>query len=390
MKLHRSIVLMLSLVGLAGLSACESDVLQPDLEPQLAKEGRGKPDKGDKGGTPANLEEYWVYSEGGVDYVHMAVSGDVDRIAKGVIYDYFFNGLWDDDPPVDQHYEYYVRGAPTPPAEVVGDVIHTDLPFLGERWVSDDITYKFVDSPVTNVDGLGADPFAFRVGAYKGDTKRGGWTPFGVIYGGITLGAEESNLTGAGHILPHATARSYATWKGEAPVGDVWVESITLTSEPRCTVRQVSEGRGKNRTTHTATFVSADVEVVFGKSASVEALPDLWWEGHFYDVDTGVLSSRASLSGLRDTFTFSTSREMPEGWTGGNVSFVVDYVFPTQGVESDEVYYESRYAYNPALNNTTWTVAGPLGATWANGANNAVNHNLYPIAGGVSVSVTCN
>ena len=84
------------------------------------------------------------------------------------------------------------------------------------------------DYPTTDVDGMSADPFSFGVAAFKSGSRVARWKPLGVVFNGETMSAVEEDLLGAGHLLEHATARSYATWKGETAAGDLWVEAVTL------------------------------------------------------------------------------------------------------------------------------------------------------------------
>ena len=404
---RRAVGLWTCVCAVAWMAGCSVDtVMEPNVEAQFAKGGvKGKPG-GDEGGggTLPVLEEYWVYSELDgdvlVDYVHMVVKGgDADFIGKSVVYDHFFNGWKDDDPPVDQHYEFYFGGAPTPPAVSLGpehpDLIHTDLPFHGERRVVDGVAYPYPNYYTTDVDGFGADPFAFKVAALKDGSVLAQWVPLGVIMNEVTMGPIAVDLKGAGHDMEHALVRSYATWLGDPPTGEIWVEALKLESNVRCST---GGGKGKKATSGGSAVVTGTIDVTFGRFPPVDVVPEnpeweyVWWEGHFYDVNTGALSARA-VPASQDGGRWSFSLEMPSEWTGGEIAFVVDYLYPsaspsdTDPVRNSEIF--ANYAYNPDKNGVP-TTAGHLGGLWSNSnLSTTVGDERHPLALSPSFPVVC-
>ena len=350
--------------------------------------------------------EYWVYSELDgdnvlVDYVHMVVKGgDADRIGKNVVYDHFFNG-WRD--LVDQHYEYYFVGAPTQDAEdLAPDLIHTDLPFKGERGAFEGVAaYPYPKYYTAVVEGTDRNPFTFVVYAYKEDGSRlATWWPRGVISGGEPRGPGpvEEDLLGAGHVTKHASVRSYANWGGEPPIGDIWVQALVLESDVSCSTGG-SKGKGKKQTSGGNAVITGTVSVTFSRDPLEPSLPpNYWWEGHFYDVDTGALSAKVAPTQSGGTWSFSL--EMPDLWTGGVIAFVVDYLYPSGSpiVETDPDYLGnevlSYYAYNPDLNRVdTWvhTLDPPAVEVWSNSyPSTMVGDERYPLAQSPSFPVVCN
>lgn len=422
---RRAVGLWTCVCAVVWMAGCSVDtVMEPNVEAQFAKGGngggKGKTGDGDvDSGTPPVLREFWVYSERdtesgkNVDWVHMVVEGgDADFIGNTVVYDHFFNGYRD---LVDQHYEYYSpQGAPTPTPEVLEEeapihTIHTDLLFEGNRATVDSKGVypfpKYYTAVVEVEDGIFRNPFTFVVYAYEEGTRLATWWPRGVIYEGQTggPGPVEDDLQGAGHLTKHASVRSYATWGGETLqgetllAGDIWVEKLLLESNVSCSTGG-SKGKGKKQTSGGNAVITGTIAVTFGRLPLLDddAL-GYWWEGHFYDVGTGALS--ASRVGTTDgTWTFSL--EMPDGWTGTEIAFVVDYLYPIgslRDLETSDSWAYTFYAYNPDLNrvdtwvhNTLYPLAGER-ERWSNSKpSTEAGDKRYPLAQSQTRPVTCN
>lgn len=389
----RAVILALACtVFLLFSTACGNDlVTEPEVVPQLAKGGNGKGKDNDPGdGGEATLEEFWVYTVDGVDYVHMVASGGVDAVKKSVAYDHFFNGGWDGSGSLDQHYEFFFSGAPTPQSPLGDGVAHADYPFHGDRTVEG---YPYPDYPATSVNGSGADPFAFSVGAYNGTDKRGSWRPIGVVHGSETFtpewaGPEGTGVVGTGHTETHLNVRSYATFQGATPAGALWVEDLQFESA-RCSTRTVKEGHGKNATRTSVTTVTGDISVTFGRDPALDVVPSnpeweyVWWEGHFVDPVTGVMSERVRPPS-DDGGAWTLVGDMPDGWSGGSLEFVVDYLYPSASPGVDGENYNggtfADYVYDPSRNNVG-TTAGLSGENWTSGtASTQVGDQRFPVA----------
>jgi hypothetical protein len=253
------------------------------------------------------------------------------------------------------------------------------------------------DYPTTDVDGMSADPFSFGVAAFKSGSRVARWKPLGVVFNGETMSAVEEDLLGAGHLLEHATARSYATWKGETAAGDLWVEAVTLASNVRCSLRTVWVGKGKNATSSFVTEVSGSIDVALGRDPMIPADPEnpeweyVWWEGHFYDVNSGALSERFTYNNGSGSQTLSLT--MPADWSGGFVAFVVDYMVPSASVAPSAGSNHNaiaNYVYNPELNGVP-TTAGHAGGAWSNlQPSTSVGDGRYPLARSAAFDVSCN
>ncbi|MDP2957358.1 MAG: hypothetical protein Q8N53_13115 [Longimicrobiales bacterium] len=362
-------VAMVVAASLAGCAA-DTELTGPDVAPQFAKPGGGA-------GTAATLEQYWVYTDAqGVDQVHMVVA-NATRITKGVVHDFFFNALQDDNSPYDQHYEWHDIGGKTPAPDDLGNGrVHVDLPFRGGRGVNDTtgVEYLFTDFLSTSVGGSGKDPFVFDVYAYRGDQRVGTWHPTGVIIAGQTQGAEgvASPVVWAGHGSPlQDQVRSYATFKGATASGQAWITTLQLAGV-QCRAGTIRKGK---TTSTTNVVVSGDVTIAFAGTAG--SRPPLWWEGHFRDPATGALSARIAQQDYPNG-TYALSAAMPAGWTGSSVEFVIDFV-RTTGRDGSEF---MDYTYDPGANMVPTTAGVGVGAgDWSNAAASSVlRDNRFPVA----------
>lgn len=270
------------------------------LDPEFAKGGnKGKP--GDGGGD-AVLQEYWVIpgaSTFDLDQIHVVWSGNGSSVNPSVVWDHFFNGIRDDNAPVDQHYEFSYGGPPdTPGALLPNGMMHVDIPWDGRRLNEGGAFYR--DYLATEVPEEG-DPFAFVINFLNGGTRVGRTIPFGVVINGVNeFGTVLPEERVVGLVHESASVRSYATFKGAAAAGVMFIDALSLDgSSLACTLKTVTTGRGKNKTRTTQAVVSGNISVQFGRDPTItlENGEYVWAEGHFRDVATGALSTRdASLA----------------------------------------------------------------------------------------------
>jgi len=346
MALHRCSVL--ALVAFALLACSQNDLTTPDdapddLAPLFAKKVKIK--------EPV-IREFWVVpgaSESAPDIIHVVVSDNVYRVNPSVVYDYFHNGIVDDDRPYDQHYEWYMTG---PPSKVVTDLengwVHVDIEWDG-RVHNDNETLYWPDHVSIEIPGEG-DPYGIVLSFYdeQGNTLDRA-RPRGVVVNGIETKEAEVDLSvyddddlmmGPAH--NSSKVRSYATFKGEKATGFVSLSKLTMTGLV-CEAEKVVTGKGKDRVVGSQYRLTAQVTVAIKGAEN-----HLTWEGHFHSIDTGLLSSR--MRGGGDVTDATASAVMPADWNGeGDVDFVVDFLF------SSELTWD--YVYNP-WDNVPPTTAG--------------------------------
>lgn len=365
--------------------------------PDFAKGGnKGKP--GGEESAPV-VQEFWVIpgaSTSDPDEIHVVWSENGSSVNPTVVWDHFFNGIRDDDPPVDQHFEFGYGGPPNTLGVLLdgtNGMMHVDIPWDGRRLSQSGAFYP--DYLATEVPEEG-DPFAFALYFFNGSTRVGRTIPFGVVIGGVNeFGTVDAEATVEGLVHRSASVRSYATFKGAPAAGVMFVDELLLDGVSlSCRVKTVSTGRGKNRTSTRLAIVSGDVTVQFGRAPAITLQNGeyVWAEGHFLDVNTGDVSKRASSFG---SGSYSFSRAMPEGWTGGTVEFIVDYMVPSTSPNPDAndpnhpIF--SNYVYDPSRNNVSvTTTAGPMGDAWSNATPSAtVNDGRFPVAHSAGFQVSC-
>lgn len=365
--------LVFALLGL--IAACGPDAAEMPLEPQFAKGGvKGPPDKDDGSDDDQDdgaaedpaLVEYWVMPDveaDGTDVIHLVFDAEVERAGAGIVQDYFHNGMRDDNH--SDHYEYYQHGPQPGLPELVGDGwYHLDLVWNGERRFGDNDYGPFPDFPTTDLDGTGADPFAFSLEwAMDADIYR--VQPQGVVADGQELGAEASGLSSVTGLHDDWTdaVTSYAKHDGDAPAGTIAVAELAF-DNVQCRVETIRTGRGRNKTTETVTEVSADASVTLAGAPG--PVPNVWLEWHL-QVGDGVLGDRSSIS--RDfsddpTYDFSVTTQLNGDYAGEDLRVIVDYVFAPG---------DSDHVYDPAANDVTtlgsdgnaYTPAAAVGDPWA-------------------------
>jgi hypothetical protein len=388
------------LVALLAVACHDATDLAGPSEPQFKK--GGKPSAPDP-----KLEEFWVYSiTGGCDQmIHIVVSGAFLRIGKNIIHDHFFNGVRDDDPPVETHFEYGFSGPITPPTEFNSDgtVGHADVCFDGVRSVDMDadgnrtLESRFVDYPATSVGGTGADPFAISPGVVTRQTKSITsvriFRPRGVVVDGDALARDETEVTSSWHGAVFEDVSSYAVYQGEAARGDLFYDGLSI-GDVSCSVGTSQIGRGKNKTTVTTTTISANVTVDYG--ADAEFNQHFWGEGHFRlvtDDTDGLISGRIMTPQTGGTFSAST--DFDGDWSGQTVEveFIADFLQATSGIEEWPGHYSEIYdfVYNPGRNSVSvLTTAGIGGDVWSVGnVSTTLDDGLFPVVYSGSVTVEC-
>ncbi len=352
--------------------------------PQFAKGGgKGKP------GAEPTLQEYWVIpSPEFGNLIHVAGDGSVDAVNPGVVFDHFFNGIRDDDPPSDAHYEYFYAGPPATVVEQFADgTWHVDIPWNGDRGQNAGL---YRNSPVTDVHGSGADPFAFRLRFDLDGDRVGVEYPQGVTVGGV---AGEPSATVVSEIFPeHGTqvVRSYATFLGATSQGTASIAALTMTS-PQCTLETTTTGKGKpsERVTVTVRAITATVGINLALAGPVEIPPDnvssiVWIEFHYRDATTGAITSRQTVTLAGESTSMTVYGDLPAG-ESFPLEFVIDYVYPI----GDWL----NYVYDPGQNNVA-TTAGFGIVPWSGPQTSPMPQTtprtgLFPVATTGTAAVTC-
>lgn len=404
MKRISAYSLLIALLAVACHDA--TDIAGPS-EPQFAKGGKTT-------GAEPKLEEFWVYSEGEdpedcKQKIHIVVSGTFIRIGKNINHDHFFNGVRDDDPPVETHFEFGFGGpiTPTPPDFATypdgTNVGHADVCFDGVRSVDTDdmgneLISHFRDYPATSVGGSGADPFAISPGVVTRQTKNSTsfrvFRPRGVVVGGETLTRDEPTVTSSWDGVAYQNVTSYAVHQGNPARGDLFFEYLSI-ADVSCSIGTSQVGRGKNKTTVTTTTISANVTVDYG--ADLPFNQNFWGEGHLRlvteDTPEGLISGRIRTP--QTDGTFSASMEFEGDWSGQEVivEFIADFLHATSGDHDIWDYHYSElydFVYNPGRN---WmrTTAGIGGPEWDKlfNVSKYLDDGLFPVAYSGSLGIVC-
>lgn len=372
MKQHprRCLHLVPVLLGL-GLASCQSPLTSPADIAQLAKGGgKGKP----SGSGDVILREYWIYpgSAPGKNMIHVAGTGRVDEVNPAVAFDFFFNGIRDDNPPSDQHFELRRSGPdPVPTEKLSSGMWHADIPWNGVR-TTDGVEYQ--NMLMTDVDGSGSDPFTFTLTYTANGKSVGGDEPQGVVDGGDVKGPGLVDVETEEHGAQTGVT-SYATFKGGAPEDTFFIQAITL-GTVACEVVLQKTGRGKKATTQLVRRVSADYDLLFGGLVppTGDLVSVLWVEMHFRDSENGALSKREVIITTGTTFSGTLAADFP-GTEPMELDFVVDYVIPRGPFVA--------WGYDPGLNGNIGfsTTAGFGGGAWSTaGPSTMVNDGHFPVA----------
>lgn len=328
--------------------ACDTTPEQGIIDPVVAHApgGHGKPGGGG-GSDPLAIEEYFVYT-GATDrqqYIHVVASGPVDSISASAILDHFYDGVGENDPGHDGHYEYALlnsEGYYTP--EPIGDGLsHVDIPFLGTfiadyTSASTGTRQALPDYPYMEVDGAGGDPWVFhiRVKSQQGNDQIS--TRPEETYDGSNLAAHSADDL--------ATMTSLTVNHGADAANHTWVQTLSL-ANVSCQETTVTSGKGKNKTTETFTRVEAEASWAMGFDTEDADDADPWAELHLMDV-TGTLVGPHE-SRMADAYSgLPLQLDVPDGTSTVDVVAVIDYVFarPDWGVY-DPGNSEARQA-------TTW------------------------------------
>lgn len=349
MRSSRFAVLALAALSFAGCADPTTPVTTPDSPTgAYAKGGKPSPSR-----DPVLLE-YWVIPGTTIDapdVLHIVGEGAVAFVNPSVVYDYFFNGLRDDDPPDDAHYELLFQGPPTVPVEELANGLwHVDIPWDG-RLANDDPDDKAPNHTSIEILGEG-DPWVFQLMFLNAAGKSvGSSTPRGIVIDGVE--GDPATIEGSDPSDPSVTIRSYATYNGSDPEGLMSISDLTG-NYLGCEMVTTTSGRGKNTTTATTYQLTFHVDIAVERPLSSEETAkgvadpnqNVWWEGHFLDTGTGEISSRFVGSGARGA---DVTAAMPAGWTGsGNVEFVVDFV--------SGIGLARHIVYDPSQNDVTTTV----------------------------------
>ncbi len=383
----RSLVLGIA-IGIIYLG-CTVDNPTSPTDAQLAKGGN----KGKPGEVEPQLMEYWIFQDAsGGNLIHVAGTGKVDSVNANVVFDYFFNGIRDDNYPSDDHYEYQYVLPLSFPVDQTDDGWHADIPWNGERELDRppySTASQYRDALVTDVDGTGGDPYAFSMRLVRGSNVVGWFQPQGVFLGGVETGSATYSVESQFSNHGPQNVTSYAVYMGDGHTGTVTIASISMTS-PTCKLTQYREGKGKNAVWIQTRTVTADysIDLTFFPEPPPIA-PDsssnyTWVEFHFVDNQT-ISHRRTERAWEPDGIISGTAMlVLPDGDPDFDLAFAVDYVYPT-GPLMD-------YAYDPANNSNVGfaTTAGFGGAPWT-GAQTAADagQGLFPVATTPAVAVSC-
>jgi len=368
-----------------AFSAC-SDPTTPATTPDsptaaFAKGGKLSPSR-----DPVLLD-YWVIPGTGAapDVLHIVGEGAVAFVDPSVVYDYFFNGLRDDDPPDDAHYELIFQGPPTVPVVALADGLwRVDIPWDG-RLANDDPNDKAPNHTSIEIPGEG-DPWVFQLKFINAAGKSlGVRIPRGIVIDGVEN--DPATIEGLDPANASVTIRSYATFVGSEPEGQMHLTGIGM-NVVDCSRVTLTSGKGKDRTVETTYELTAELTVAVERDFSLEedaGLSDMdshvWWEGHVQAVGGAFRSARmiAPNAGI-----FNAHVTMPSSWPGsGDIEFVVDFLSGL-GLTRHIVY--DPWANDPSILTTAGFGLTPV---WTSARTGLGYDADVPVAHSPSVSVTC-
>ncbi|MCG6955357.1 MAG: hypothetical protein LJF04_05125 [Gemmatimonadetes bacterium] len=386
------------LVAAASCGERNSPVTPPD--PQMAKGGgHTKPSPS----TEPELQEFWVYTTGDDQCVHIVMSGTFQKMGVLPAYDYFFNGLVDQD----EHFEVNSWTFQAPGDVEYRDIErqtlgHRDICYHGEREITfDGSEYSrvhFKDFPTTDFDGSGGDPIAFILGAViestDGTQSQRLFTPHGVVVGGNTLERTGMNVTSVWYHDGNGTedtfdnVSSFAISHGASSTENLHVDQLSI-DNVSCAMTTTTVGSGKDKRRVAVAGFDLDGTLRFG--ADAPGAYD-WAETHvlvFPEVDGQkgsepiFVSSRKTFNdtkGVAFTAPFSTSYQADLAGQAVYVELAVDYLF---GMNSD-------YVYDPGQNLVVTTAGfgyGTNGNAWS--VSTALDDGKFPVAHSNAVRVVC-
>lgn len=382
----RSILLPLAILTLSFMTtSCDGRdaLLSPDEDALAAKGGApGKPTDGGGGGgdSPASsLVEYYVIpSADGAEAntLHVVVDGSAAHLGAVVVYDYFFNGIRDDD--YSPHYEWFHTSLFHNEVVTALSNGHTHLDIEwhgeyqdnvytcdenGENCTSETVIVRHPGHLATNVptaEGHSADPYAFAPRVYDDSgTLIESWQPQGIIVDGTVVGPT-ARISDASPHHPGTEVTSYALHAGEKAPVRIGVQELSA-SGVSCETVTIREGKGKNRTETTVTELSATAGVRFGSSQA--SYSRFWAELHIRPVAGATLlpGGGSSINGtVSDTLEQASVSSRVEGELSGDVEveLVLDYLYHTAG--------DQPGTYDPGSNQVTTTAwpATAVGDQW--------------------------
>lgn len=390
-------VCLASTIAFTTLTCTDAaDPVSP-VEPQLARKIKPPP------APPVELLEYYIYQQGGENYVHILAKGDFPRANLNVVQDYIFNGIRDDNYSI--FYEYTTFAPDPVGAEDLADkglwefdedaqAWHIDIPWNGETWYRDyDLPdyprseTHFPDFPHSNVDGEGGDPYAFDIKFQKenGDYIKG-YQPQGIILGGEETHEPVMDVTdlafNSDFHTDAGTIYSYATYEGTTGT-PIYIDQIIVDeSSFTCEVQTIRERIDKVKVTRQVTTVSVRAQVILSSGVG-EPLPEAWIHVMLAKDTDGPDGQPDFLDSFTSTYG---SEPWAEGWTVSTqfendetvfeLRLAVPYVYATD--------LQNQMVYDPVLNQdgneSDWYTinAGPI-----------TEFNKFPIALTGTFTVNC-
>lgn len=341
------------------------------------------------------IQEFWVVPgpENAPDIIHVVVSDNVFTVDPSLVFDYFHNGIVDDDPPYDQHFEILASG---PPASYVEDLhngwVHVDVPWDGGGKNPDHLTIE--------IPGEG-DPFSIFLPLKDAGGNTLDWArPRGVVVGGAETHEAEIDLEaylaahpGVSLVLGsdhHPSAvRSFVATKGYSSDQYMSLSGLTM-ADLQCQKATTTTGKGKDKVVETVYRLSANISISVDRP-STPPDPDewnVWWEGHFWVVGSDEVSYRAAASNVGD---YGVTLAMPPSWDGsGVVEFVVDFISGL-GQTKDIVYnpWLNQVSTTAGFSSDLWENVYPFGDGFPNSRTGLEDGMAVPVAHSIQIPVDC-